>query len=269
MWCNKEMWNKVLLLFLRIKAFWRLPIVMIVTKKDTPPVALLARAPTFRRSSAWRGISANTSEATLHAETKMVSLFKNRSQNMRSTYRIAICFPPPPESVLFHFLSSTCQTSFPFLQFSTAASLVSNFYSCIPNTFSEIGLADVMTIHWLLQGRHQISKVFWFKAHIWELKRWFLNLSPTTIQLFGFLHWMVSISFFCSQHEGHILKMYRVSNDATIYASVCILNPVCSLHFVSSLHFKPNLQSAVCILYWPIELINVLPKAASSKAERT
>ena len=43
--------------------------------------------------------------------------------------------------------------------------------------------------------------------------------------------------------------MYRVSNDATIQASVCILNPACSLHFLPSLHFKPNLQSAVCILY--------------------
>ena len=39
-------------------------------------------------------------------------------------------------------------------------------------------------------------------------------------------------------------ELHRASNDASIEASVCILNPVCSPHF------KPNLQSTVCSLHF-------------------
>ena len=176
---------------------------------------------------------------------------------MRSTSR---CRLPPQKSALFHFLSSICRTSFPFLPFSAAASLVSNPYSCILNTFSETGRADLM-MTWLSQWRHLIRKVFWCNAQSWELERWFMNLFPITVQLFGFFHWTVSISFFCCQYTGHILKIYRVSNDATIEASVCILNSVCSLHFVLTvvciLNPICNLQSVVCILYWPVSEFHV------------
>ena len=79
--------------------------------------------------------------------------------------------------------------------------------SLYTKSFSQISHVDVIIIHWLLQWPHQFCKVFWCKAQIWELERWFINLNPT----FGFLHLMVLMSFSGCQYAGLILKKYCVS----------------------------------------------------------
>jgi len=49
--------------------------------------------------------------------------------------------------------------------------------------------------------------------------------------------------------------MYLMNKQSLF--SVCVLYLVCNLHFVPSLHFVLRLQSAVCILYWPIYMVLV------------
>ena len=113
--------------------------------------ALLARALTFRRSLVWREILITHPRQHCRLRSKLSYCLKVVPK---------MCVPhtvtqrnrlPHQKFGLFHFLSSMRHTSFPFLQFSTAASLVSNFYPCVPKTFSEIGCADAITIHSLLQ----------------------------------------------------------------------------------------------------------------------
>ena len=106
-------------------------------------------------------------------------------------------------------------------------------------------------------GRHTgfDSDVFnWmvFRSNAQVLYRWFVF---NNIAIFWLLLLNAFDFIFCCQYKDHALKIHRVSNNATIQASVCILNPACSLHFVPSLRFKANLQCAVYILYWPFLFI--------------
>ena len=81
--------------------------------------------------------------------------------------------------------------------------------------FSEIGGADVMMTLTVMSSN----------GHVWELERWFVNLSLLTFQRFGFSHWKVSFSCFCCQYLGLTWKRL-------VKGSVCILKPLCSLHFI-------------------------------------
>ena len=103
----------------------------------------------------------------------------------------------PKNLFCFSFLAQYMSESFPFLLFSTVASLISLiFIHVVLNMFSEISYAVVMTAHWFSQWCHEICKVLWCNAQIWELERWFMHLSSITFQLSGFFQRTVSISFF-------------------------------------------------------------------------
>ena len=125
---------------------------------------------------------------------------------------------------MFHFLSSIYRTSFPFFLFSTAASLVWNFYSCILKMSSEFDRTDVGMTHWFQQWRLQIFVCFSDVTHRSEV------MSPITFQLFGFIHSTLSISFFLANIKiihWIILRIKRCDNSSL------------------SLHFNPSLQSAL------------------------
>ena len=101
------------------------------TAKDTSPVGLLARAPAFGRSSALRGFLLIDQRQDCRLRPTLSHCLNIREYAF--TYRSVTQSPSPPKICsMFHFLSSIYRTSFPFFLFSTAASLVSNFYSVIP-----------------------------------------------------------------------------------------------------------------------------------------
>ena len=69
----------------------------------------------------------------------------------------------------------------------------------------------------------------------------FMNLSPTTFQLFGFFHWTVLISFFWCQYIGHIWKyiayrtmqQFRPQSAFQTQSVACILSPICTWRTIS------------------------------------
>jgi len=109
-----------------------------------------------------------------------LSYDRNRSRNMRSNYHSATQSLPPKKSVPFHHLSSVCLTSFPFLQFSTAA-------------FRALSLQTISRAHQIRfpQLVGQLSLAFTvtssnkWNPKIWELESWFMIFLPITFQLFA------------------------------------------------------------------------------------
>ena len=109
------------------------------TNKDTSPFALLARAPTFRRSSAWRGFLLRHTRQDHRLRPKLLHCLKIVQKicvPLTEVQRYRLSPHETEQAVLFPFLARYVRH--PFLQFSTAVSLVSNFYSCIPNTFAQM-----------------------------------------------------------------------------------------------------------------------------------
>jgi len=112
------------------KACWRYWL-SYVRNKDTSPVGLLARVPAFGRSSAWRGFLLIDPRQDCRLRPKLSHCLNIREYAF--TYCSVTQSPSAPKICsMFHFLSSIYRTSFPFFLFSTAASIVSNFYSFIP-----------------------------------------------------------------------------------------------------------------------------------------
>ena len=136
--------------------------------------------------------------------------------------------PSPPKSALSHFLSPICQTYFPFLQFSTALSLVSNFYSCISNMFSEIG-------NWLLQWCHQDLQGVLLQGTDHRIRQVTYKFVPNNIPTF----WLLALNGF---NSIFLLPIYR----SCIETISCIKQ--CN-NLGLSLHFKYSLQSTAYILF--------------------
>ena len=136
----------------------------------TKQVALLACAPTFWNSSAWWRL------LLIHPWRQDCSLslkLSNHSENMLPTYcSVTQSHPlPPPKYILFHFLSSICRTYFAFLLLSTAASLISTFYSCILNTFSKKLLIECMLLFTIIINQHWgMSSLMWICSRQRQLR---------------------------------------------------------------------------------------------------
>ena len=185
---------------------------------------------------------------------------------MHSTYLSVTQSLLPPQKNLFHFiwLSSIARSEILSLPSSIFRSGLSGFRLLFVHTKCTFRNRSRRCFDGTLAFHIDVfARCFdvVLKAQIWELKRWLMNLSPITVQLFGFFHWRVSIHFLvaqiCIENIARIKRCHYLS----------ILNPVCCLHFVPSLHFKPNLQATVSSQHfiWTVQRISCQIRVSSGR----